>query len=108
MRAIKTTSLQKITLWIRFKLLSSFSFSLRMAVITKDAKIPDDAPQELLFDQHLEFLLKYGKDKDDYDYVMSEFLRINGVYWVLTAVEIMGKGSELDRDGVSVISSQMS
>ena len=71
------------------------------ALEKKDAKIPEDAPKELLMDKHIDFLKKYGEDKNDYEYVMSEFLRINGVYWALTAMEIMDKSDDLDKEDVS-------
>lgn len=74
-----------------------------MAVPQKDAKIPSNAPTTLLLEKHSEFIAKYGKDKDDYEFVMSEFLRINGVYWGLTAMQIMKKTEKLDTNDVRVI-----
>ena len=71
-----------------------------MAVITKDAKITDSAPKVLLMDKHVEFIHKYGKDKEEYDYVMSEFLRINGIYWAITATDLMGEIEKLDKEEV--------
>jgi len=46
-----------------------------MAFLAKDARIPPNAPDELLLDLHKEFILKYDRNKEDYDFVMSEFLR---------------------------------
>ena len=71
-----------------------------MAVLQKDAKIPSNAPTTLFLAKHADFIGKYGKDKDDYEFVMSEFLRINGVYWGLTAMEIMRKTEKLDTKDV--------
>lgn len=42
----------------------------------------------------------FRSDKSDYEYVVSEFLRINGVYWSLTAMHVMGEEDRLDRDEV--------
>ena len=62
-----------------------------MAVLVKDVKdFPKDAPKELLLDKHIEFLSNYGKDDTYYEFVMAEFLRINGVYWSYTAFYLMG------------------
>ena len=69
-----------------------------MAVITKDAKIPEDCPKDLLLEKHAEFIGGYGKDENDYEFVMAEFLRLNGVYWGLTAAELMRKPATLDKE----------
>jgi len=62
-----------------------------MAVLVKDVKdFPKDAPKELLLDKHIDFLSNYGKDDTHYEFVMAEFLRINGVYWSYTAFYLMG------------------
>ena len=45
------------------------------ALSRKDAVIPADSSVDLLLDKHVEFLLKYGEDPDDYEYAMSDFLR---------------------------------
>ena len=95
-----STNLLQKTIFANF--LNYVAFISEMAVITKDAKIPDDAPKDILLGQHAEFLAKYSDDKDDYEYVMSEFLRINGVYWSLTAMDLIGNIEKLDREEVRV------
>ena len=61
-----------------------------MGMPQKDAVIPKDSPEELLLDKHIEFISTYGKTKaTEYDFGVSEFLRINGVYWALTALDVM-------------------
>jgi geranylgeranyl transferase type-2 subunit beta len=52
-----------------------------MAFARKDAPLPADAPDRLLMDEHARFILKYDQDKEEYEFVMSEFLRLNAVYW---------------------------
>ena len=71
-----------------------------MAVVNKDAVIPKDAPKTLLTPKHSDFILKYGQDKDDYEYVMSEFLRMNGIYWGLTAMDLMHHCDKMNKDEV--------
>ena len=72
-----------------------------MAVIVKDVKdFPRDAPKELLLEKHVEFLADYGKGDTHYEYVMAEFLRINGVYWSNTALCLMGASKKLDKKEV--------
>ena len=70
------------------------------SVSRKDCKIPSNAPKELLLPQHSDFIKKYGDEKEEYDYVMSEFLRINGIYWCLTAMDLMKSRDLLDRDEI--------
>ncbi len=72
-----------------------------MAIPTKDAVIPEDAPNSPMLDEHARFILKYDEDKEEYEFVMSEFLRINAVYWALTAMELMGQRDKIDREEVS-------
>ena len=71
-----------------------------MAVLVKDSKLPENASKELLLNLHCKFVASYGKDKKDYEYVMSEFLRINGIYWGLTVMDLMGKKDDLDLEEV--------
>jgi len=61
-----------------------------MGMPQKDAVIPKDTPEDLLLDKHIEFISTYGKTKaTEFDYGVSEFLRINGVFWALTALDVM-------------------
>jgi len=71
-----------------------------MATVVKDAHIPPDAPTSLLLDLHASFLLKYGSDPDEYEYAMSEFLRMNGVYWGVAAMDLMGRLGDMKKDEI--------
>ena len=71
-----------------------------MTVIAKDAVIPTDSPTTLLLSKHGEFISAYGDDPDEYEYAMSEFLRMNGMYWGVTAMDLMGKLQVMDRDKI--------
>ena len=63
---------------------------------------PKDAPTELLLSKHIDFIADYGKGDDThYEFVMAEFLRINGVYWGYTALDIMGAPNRMDREEVA-------
>ena len=73
-----------------------------MTSINNDVKaIPEDAPTELLFEKHIDFLVGYGKGDTHYEFVMAEFLRINGVYWSYTALQLMHAESKLNKEEVS-------
>jgi len=66
----------------------------------KDVKLSANRPTELLTASHADFIAKYGSDPDDYEYAMSEFLRLNGVYWGVTAMDLMGRLADMDRPGI--------
>lgn len=70
------------------------------ALSRKDAVIPENSPKELLLDKHIEFLLKYGEDPDDYEYAMSDFLRMNGLYWIGSGMHLMESSDKMDKPGV--------
>lgn len=59
-----------------------------------------NAPQDLLLKQHAQFVVKYSENEDDYEYIMSEFLRMNGVYWSLTALDLMHSKEKLNKEEV--------
>eukprot|EP00111_Clytia_hemisphaerica_P010669 TCONS_00031162-protein len=60
-----------------------------MSTQIKDAKIPENAPKTLLMEKHAEYIKAYEEKKEDYEYVMTEYLRVSGVYWGLTAMSLM-------------------
>ncbi|XP_016954950.1 geranylgeranyl transferase type-2 subunit beta [Drosophila biarmipes] len=53
--------------------------------------------QKLQFWKHVEYIENHGKQEDDYEYCMTEFLRMSGIYWGTTALDIMGQLERLDR-----------
>ena len=65
----------------------------------KDVVLRDDAPSSLLLNKHTSFLLSYAKNQDSYEYVMSEWLRASGVYWCLTALQLL-HNDELKKDEI--------
>ena len=62
--------------------------------MVKDVTLSDDLPTEFLHDKHAEYIGSYGKDKSDYEYCMTEYLRLSGVYWGLTTMDLL---NSLDR-----------
>jgi geranylgeranyl transferase type-2 subunit beta len=66
----------------------------------KDVKLPANRPTALLAASHVDFIAKYGSDPNEYEYAMSEFLRMNGVYWGVTALDLMGRLDAMDRAAV--------
>uniref|UniRef100_H2ZE28 Geranylgeranyl transferase type-2 subunit beta n=1 Tax=Ciona savignyi TaxID=51511 RepID=H2ZE28_CIOSA len=60
-----------------------------MGTIVKDVTLKEDAPKNFLMSKHIEYIANYGANKEDYEYCMTEYLRLSGIYWGLTAVDLM-------------------
>lgn len=60
-----------------------------MAIPINDVVLKDTAPTSILFSKHVDFLCDYGKKEDIYAYEMTDYLRISGMYWDLTALELL-------------------
>uniref|UniRef100_A0A671Q5T7 Geranylgeranyl transferase type II subunit beta n=1 Tax=Sinocyclocheilus anshuiensis TaxID=1608454 RepID=A0A671Q5T7_9TELE len=57
----------------------------------KDVIIKPDAPNTLLLDKHADYIAAYSSKKDDYEYTLSEYLRMSGIYWGLTVIHWIDK-----------------
>ncbi|XP_037516896.1 geranylgeranyl transferase type-2 subunit beta [Rhipicephalus sanguineus] len=68
-----------------------------MAMLVKDVHLPTSPTQELNLPKHKEYLASYGTKKDDYEYCITEHLRMSGIYWGLTAMDLMGSLDSFDR-----------
>uniref|UniRef100_A0A672RJJ7 Geranylgeranyl transferase type II subunit beta n=1 Tax=Sinocyclocheilus grahami TaxID=75366 RepID=A0A672RJJ7_SINGR len=66
----------------------------------KDVIIKPDAPNTLLLDKHADYIAVYGSKKDDYEYTLSEYLRMSGIYWGLTVMDLMGQLSRMNREEI--------
>ncbi|KAF8778583.1 Geranylgeranyl transferase type-2 subunit like protein [Argiope bruennichi] len=71
-----------------------------MATLIKDVEITDKHPTKLFLDKHSAFIAAYGKKKDDYEYCITEYLRLSGIYWGLTALDLMGHMDKLDKESI--------
>lgn len=59
----------------------------------------DTAPGDvsLVADNHVKYIQSLDTKKDDYNYWLTEHLRLNGVYWGLTALHLLGQPEALPR-----------
>ncbi|KAK7094929.1 geranylgeranyl transferase type-2 subunit beta-like [Littorina saxatilis] len=71
-----------------------------MGTPVKDITLPDNAPKTLLLQKHADYIAAYGNKKDDYEYIMTEYLRMNGMYWGLTALSLAGQLDRMDKKEV--------
>ncbi|EXJ79193.1 geranylgeranyl transferase type-2 subunit beta [Capronia epimyces CBS 606.96] len=52
----------------------------------------------LVIDKHVKYIQGLDSRKDELDYWLTEHLRLNGVYWGLTALHLLGHPDALPRD----------
>ncbi|XP_046844086.1 geranylgeranyl transferase type-2 subunit beta-like [Xenia sp. Carnegie-2017] len=71
-----------------------------MGTQIKDVKISADAIKSLLSEKHTEYISAYGNKKDDYEYCMTEYLRMSGIYWGVTAMDLMGKMDLMSKEEI--------
>jgi len=62
----------------------------------KAATLPEEL--QLVTAAHVKYIQSLDTRKDDYEYWLTEHLRLNGLYWGLTALHILGHPDALPRD----------
>ncbi|KAI6191845.1 putative geranylgeranyl transferase type-2 subunit beta [Aphelenchoides bicaudatus] len=67
-------------------------------IARRDATIPSSAPTTFLKDKHVDFIVKCSKDTKSYDYVITEYLRLSGMYWCIASLDLCNalEGQDLD------------
>ncbi|KAJ6662623.1 hypothetical protein lerEdw1_011760 [Lerista edwardsae] len=80
--------------------LQNNSVSMGDGTPQKDVIIKNDAPATLLLEKHADYIAAYGTKKDDYEYCMSEYLRMSGVYWGLTVMDLMGQLHRMNKEEI--------
>eukprot|EP00740_Mantoniella_antarctica_P025618 CAMPEP_0198683586 /NCGR_PEP_ID=MMETSP1468-20131203/10862_1 /TAXON_ID=1461545 /ORGANISM="Mantoniella sp, Strain CCMP1436" /LENGTH=315 /DNA_ID=CAMNT_0044427711 /DNA_START=1 /DNA_END=948 /DNA_ORIENTATION=- len=55
---------------------------------------------ELSVDLHAGFVKRQSEDTDTIEYVLTEHLRMSGVYWGLTGMHLLGRLDDMDGDGI--------
>lgn len=71
-----------------------------MALLLKDIKLGDNIVKKVLFEKHIDFINDYGQDENNYDYGMTDYLRVSGMYWGLTALELMNSEPVQGKDKI--------
>uniref|UniRef100_A0A1B6EFJ0 Geranylgeranyl transferase type-2 subunit beta n=1 Tax=Clastoptera arizonana TaxID=38151 RepID=A0A1B6EFJ0_9HEMI len=71
-----------------------------MANPIKDIILKDTYPKNLLLKKHSEFIATFGTKKDDFEYCRTENLRMSGMYWGLTAMDVMDQLHSMDKQEV--------
>lgn len=71
-----------------------------MGTPIKDIVISEDAPKKLILQKHADYIAAYGDKKEDYEYCMTEYLRMSGIYWGLTALQLTDNLDRMNKDDV--------
>eukprot|EP00043_Microstomoeca_roanoka_P022833 m.257174 g.257174 ORF g.257174 m.257174 type:complete len:329 (-) comp23872_c0_seq1:184-1170(-) len=66
----------------------------------KDVDLPADAPVEFFRQKHIDYIEQWNKSKSEFEYIMSEYLRMSGLYWCITALELLDARDKLDQAAV--------
>ena len=64
------------------------------------AAVPSSTGAKLYVDQHVKYIQTLNTRKDEYAYWLTEHLRLNGLYWGLTACHLLGHPDALPREEV--------
>ncbi|KAI6205256.1 60S ribosomal protein L30 [Aphelenchoides besseyi] len=54
----------------------------------RDTVIPANAPTEFLRDKHVKFIVGCSKNTESYEYVITEYIRLSGMYWCISALDV--------------------
>lgn len=63
---------------------------------TQEPSLPDEL--RLAAAAHVKYVQSLDTRKEDYEYWLTEHLRLNGVYWGLVALHLLGQPDALPRD----------
>lgn len=75
----------------------AFYFLVVMGTPIKDVSIDESKVHDLMLSKHSDFIHSYSKKTEDYEYIMTEYLRMSGIYWGLTAMNLMSSLDRMDR-----------
>ncbi|VDO14053.1 unnamed protein product [Brugia timori] len=67
----------------------------------KDVVISKEAASELLLTKHVDFIHHCVENKESYENVTTEYLRMSGIYWCLQAMDIMNRLTKMDTNEIA-------
>ena len=62
---------------------------------TKLSELPEEL--QLATEKHVKYIQSLDTRKDEYDYWLTEHLRLNGLYWGLNTLHLLGRPDALPR-----------
>jgi prenyltransferase beta subunit len=58
-------------------------------------------PPPFLIEKHRKYVLALQSKTDAFEYVVTEFLRMSGVYWGLTTMHLLSAGDQMDTEKIA-------
>lgn len=55
------------------------------------------------YEKHVKYIKKVASDTESFEFLVSQYLRLSGVYWGMTAMSILGKDMNVDMDGPGIV-----
>lgn len=71
-----------------------------MGTPMKDVTLKEEYPKELLTSKNVDFLVNYGTKEDNYMYGMTDYLRMSGIYWSITALDLVNEAHRLNQNDI--------
>ena len=71
-----------------------------MSIIVKKDAVIKGIFREFYKEKHVKYMQTYGKENHLYEYGVSEHLRMGGLYWMLTAMELCDAKELMDKEGI--------
>lgn len=62
---------------------------------SRDIEIQGDTVDQILVEKHAKFLQSYAEDRNGFEQIMVDYLRMSGIYWSSVAMDLMGKLDQL-------------
>jgi len=59
--------------------------------------------ESFYYDKHVKYIKKVASDTESFEFLVSQYLRMSGVYWGMTAMSILGKDMNIDMDGPGIV-----
>ncbi|TIB67526.1 hypothetical protein E3P77_01470 [Wallemia ichthyophaga] len=59
-----------------------------------------ESTAKLNADKHVEYIVNLGRAENTLSYHLTEHLRLNGIYWAITSLSLLGRIDALDRSAV--------
>lgn len=75
-----------------------------------DFVLPETKKSEIgfLLEKHISYIKKVSSDTTSFEFVVSQHLRMSGVYWGLCAISLLGVDVYKDMNGAEIIDWVMS
>lgn len=59
-------------------------------MLIRDVELDEqNISKDFLIKKHISFLHNYAQNKDNYEQLMVEYLKMSGIYWTITALKLV-------------------